>query len=360
MVSKRLGILIIVALLLCPAASVHAASNASEYRLKGLLASSSGRSALINGRVVRQGDRLGPVEIVAIEDASVVLRTDGREHVLRLGSSFRPGATAPDGSAVRVASGHAAGPPVSEAIEPVRAPEPHVAGRHTVLQGETLFGIAREHYGEAGSHDATRGPDRGGRDAVGSIATDRIHRAMLALYETNPDAFGGSMNLVYAGATLRLPDRETLHRVDATRASTEVARHVERWRRSAPETRSAPTRAIGTPLYGPVVAGETLGEIAASLRPRDISLDQMMMAVYDANPDAFAGNINWLHEGSVLTIPDPGGFTARGAELASARVLRHVDRWHDDRAGSTRIARVEGVEGRHASELDVVSLTAGL
>ncbi|OYZ97551.1 MAG: hypothetical protein B7Y05_27970 [Polynucleobacter sp. 24-46-87] len=55
-----------------------------------------------------------------------------------------------------------------------------------------------------------------------------------------------------------------------------------------------------------VRSGQTLSEIAAQLAPQlgDVTLDQTMMALFKANPDAFAsGSINRLDAGAELTKP---------------------------------------------------------
>ena len=54
-----------------------------------------------------------------------------------------------------------------------------------------------------------------------------------------------------------------------------------------------------------VRAGDTAGRIANSNRPSGVSLDQMLVAMMRANPDAFVGgNVNRLRAGAVLQIPD--------------------------------------------------------
>ncbi len=56
--------------------------------------------------------------------------------------------------------------------------------------------------------------------------------------------------------------------------------------------------------YGPVRANETLWAIANRIRPRGISVHQMMVALYQANQQAFLdGNINLLKKGSILKVP---------------------------------------------------------
>lgn len=54
-----------------------------------------------------------------------------------------------------------------------------------------------------------------------------------------------------------------------------------------------------------VRAGDTLGKIAAKTRPEGVSLDQMLVALLNANKAAFdGGNINRLKAGKILAIPD--------------------------------------------------------
>ena len=54
-----------------------------------------------------------------------------------------------------------------------------------------------------------------------------------------------------------------------------------------------------------VRSGDTAGSIANARRPQGVSLDQMLVALVRANPDAFVqGNVNRLKAGSVLQIPD--------------------------------------------------------
>ena len=50
--------------------------------------------------------------------------------------------------------------------------------------------------------------------------------------------------------------------------------------------------------------GDTAGKIAAQIKPANISLDQMLVALLRSNPNAFiGGNINRLKSGAVLDIP---------------------------------------------------------
>lgn len=75
-------------------------------------------------------------------------------------------------------------------------------------------------------------------------------------------------------------------------------------------------------LYGPVGPRETLWMIAQAVKPADVGLDQAMLALYEANPDAFTGNdIDYLRKGSRLRIPAIEQMQAMSNPAARARVL---------------------------------------
>ncbi|MCK5361101.1 MAG: hypothetical protein KAJ95_10770, partial [Gammaproteobacteria bacterium] len=88
-------------------------------------------------------------------------------------------------------------------------------------------------------------------------------------------------------------------------------------RETSPQSRPATTRSTTAPSrpatvttraadeYGPIRRSETLWEIAKDVRPdRDISMDQMMIALQRANPQAFIrDNINNLKMGVTLRVP---------------------------------------------------------
>jgi len=72
----------------------------------------------------------------------------------------------------------------------------------------------------------------------------------------------------------------------------------------APAQAPAPVAAPGGSDTHLVQRGESLSRIAARTQPRGVSLDQMLVALYRSNPQAFINdNINKLKAGSVLTLP---------------------------------------------------------
>ena len=70
-----------------------------------------------------------------------------------------------------------------------------------------------------------------------------------------------------------------------------------------------------------VNVGDTAGKIAAANKPDSVSLDQMLVAMLRANPDAFiGGNINRMKAGSVLDMPTSEQAAATPAAEASRTV----------------------------------------
>ena len=94
----------------------------------------------------------------------------------------------------------------------------------------------------------------------------------------------------------------------------------------APAPRAA-TPAPRAPTPAPegsytVKAGDTLGRIASQNRPDGVSLDQMLVAMFRQNPEAFSGsNMNRLKAGAQLTIPSGSDAAAIAAGEARREVV---------------------------------------
>jgi pilus assembly protein FimV len=74
-----------------------------------------------------------------------------------------------------------------------------------------------------------------------------------------------------------------------------------------------------------VKPGDSLGKIAAQLKPVDVSLDMMLVALYRANPDAFMGNnMNRLKSGRILSVPGADAVRATGENEAHGVVVAHA------------------------------------
>lgn len=92
-------------------------------------------------------------------------------------------------------------------------------------------------------------------------------------------------------------------------------------RPAAARTAPAPAAREAAPAGGStreVQRGETLRRIATETAPAGVSLDQMLVALVRANPEAFdGGNMNRLRAGRILTIPDQA--TAESVSPQEAR-----------------------------------------
>ena len=74
--------------------------------------------------------------------------------------------------------------------------------------------------------------------------------------------------------------------------------------------------------------GDTLTKIARSLHSgSQAAIDQTMIAVYRANPEAFGGNINILKRGAVLRVPGADDIAALNQTEAMSEVHRQMGAW---------------------------------
>ena len=98
------------------------------------------------------------------------------------------------------------------------------------------------------------------------------------------------------------------------------------------EGQSPPTISYsGSGEYGPAVTGDTLWSIAKAARlDSSVSIQQMMLAILSANPEAFIeNNINGLKRGAILQIPDATELDLLGQSDALAQVSRQHALWDE-------------------------------
>jgi pilus assembly protein FimV len=90
----------------------------------------------------------------------------------------------------------------------------------------------------------------------------------------------------------------------------------------------APARAAANGgTYGPVQRAETLWSIAAQLPGDGLTMNQLMVGIFQANPAAFDGNMNLLRAGAVLQIPDSAALRGLMPAAATAEAQRQIDTW---------------------------------
>ncbi|MHB1301315.1 MAG: type IV pilus assembly protein FimV, partial [Burkholderiales bacterium] len=96
-----------------------------------------------------------------------------------------------------------------------------------------------------------------------------------------------------------------------------------------PEQVKAAAPAVPPGKYGPVKKGDTLSGIALATKPAGVTLEQMLVALYRANSDAFAGkNMNRLDAGTILRIPGSEEIAATGKSEAEKVVQLQAVDWN--------------------------------
>jgi pilus assembly protein FimV len=125
------------------------------------------------------------------------------------------------------AAGPRTTPPVSS--EPAEEPRPfdETAGDEVLVQrGDTLWGIAQR---------------------VRPDSRLSMNQTMLAIFEANPEAFAGNINVMSAGASLRIPSADEIYRISRGDAEAEVSRQHESWSGSAGITPTQPSLTLVPP-----------------------------------------------------------------------------------------------------------------
>lgn len=103
-----------------------------------------------------------------------------------------------------------------------------------------------------------------------------------------------------------------------------------------------PARASGGQVangqFGPVERGQTLSAVARRTVPAGVDVNQMMLALKQANPEAFyRDNINALKAGVVLRVPDKAEAEAVAVAAAVAQVRRQNGDWRNGSVASSPV-----------------------
>jgi pilus assembly protein FimV len=107
-----------------------------------------------------------------------------------------------------------------------------------------------------------------------------------------------------------------------------------------------PAPAVSRPApaetYGPIQRGETMNKIAGELRPDGVTHEQMLMALFRSNPDAFIRkNVNLVMAGKILRVPDKAEVAAIPHPEAIKEFRAQVVEWNSFRQ---RVAEAAGRE----------------
>jgi len=126
-------------------------------------------------------------------------------------------------------------------------------GEITVRSGDTLSQIARANQ-------------------VGGATTQQM---MLALLEANQQAFiNGNINLLKAGAILRIPDASAVNSLSQAQALTEVAQQEKLWQEYRDNLRgTSSTRVAQTPSSNEIAANESASSTSDTAASSDVAAD---------------------------------------------------------------------------------------
>ncbi|HET7176173.1 MAG TPA: FimV/HubP family polar landmark protein [Gammaproteobacteria bacterium] len=123
---------------------------------------------------------------------------------------------------------------------------------------------------------------------------------------------------------------------------------------AVPAVETAPAqRALGA-NYGPIHRGETLSSIAKQVRPEGVTLNQMMIAIYQANPEVFMHNINRMKAGYILRMPTASDAQAVSVTDANAEVRAQIEAWRNSH-GTPEAAPAASTAASAAPALQLVA-----
>jgi pilus assembly protein FimV len=155
--------------------------------------------------------------------------------------------------------------------------------------------------------------------------TGRLVREYTFLLD--PPEYKGPQPVAAAPVTAPMARPEPASAPAAARAPVVAPHAVEARQIPAPATKTAGTYEVKK--------GDTLAKIATQTNP-GVSLQQMLIALYRANPEAFVGsNINRLRAGRILNIPDKDAAGAVDQEDARRLVVAQAE---DFRAYQAKLA----------------------
>ena len=79
--------------------------------------------------------------------------------------------------------------------------------------------------------------------------------------------------------------------------------------------------------HGPVAAGETLWSLANRFSALGVHPNQFLVAIFEANPRGFGGNMNAIYQGATLRIPEAVQARRLTVNEATAEAVQQLDAW---------------------------------
>ncbi|MFZ2268409.1 MAG: FimV/HubP family polar landmark protein [Azonexus sp.] len=128
----------------------------------------------------------------------------------------------------------------------------------------------------------------------------------------------------------------------------------------APVPKAAPEAAKGNAAGTHAVkAGETLRKIASENQYQGVSLEQMLVGLYQNNPDAFIGkNINRLKTGAILGIPEKSVVESVSQAEAKKVYVAHASDWNAYRQKLATVAAAAPAKAESGGQVSSGKITA--
>lgn len=146
---------------------------------------------------------------------------------------------------------------------------------------------------------------------------------------------------------------------NAVSRNTERTFDLKENRQGEKSTRSINRSNQAKDTYGPVIRGDTLSSIARRVLPTGVDLNQMLVALYRANREAFiANNMNLLKVGAILKIPEQSEIAAIDVPTASNEIRMQVEDWHRYHSKVTSISSESSVA--HIRQSDQGKITTSI
>ena len=151
---------------------------------------------------------------------------------------------------------------------------------------------------------------------------------------------------IFREFTVLLDPPVTLQRrVVPVQAATVSGKQTARRGSPSGSDRSAAVGSGGISEYGPTRRNDTLWKIASEVRHSGTSMEQMMMAMFQANPQAFIKrNINNLKIGEILRVPERDVVLSMTASEARIAFRDQLENWRADRAEPALAQPAGGME----------------
>jgi pilus assembly protein FimV len=236
-----------------------------------------------------------------------------------------PQAVIPPTRSAQVDSGQIERPPVSQPVEPEVEPE---YSPPVVTAPRSTPPVSSEPAEETRPFDATPGSEvlvqRG--DTLWGIAQRvrpdsrlSMNQTMLAIFEANPEAFAGNINVMSAGASLRIPSADDIFRISRGDAEAEVSRQHESWSGSTGITRTQPSLTLVPPDEEQTAYDSTQAPATDSTDTADTDEDSAEVSTGDPVEDRIREIEGILADQEALIEIEDNELAALRAELAQLR-----------------------------------------